>query len=258
MNKAIFYKERIKIRRFYPLATAILAGFTAYALLRIGRMYAFNGAASVWLAVLDRGDVLVDPLKYLPALVGAGLGLAQFLPEITQKRLKLTLHLPDSRRAMMLGMLGYGLVLLTMLFAVQLLAIGLYLRHLMAPELVHAVVSTTLPWYAAGFAGYLFAAWICIEPTWRQRLFDALIAAGYRLWDATLDAGDEKGTAARAYAETAHRFSETDAAVVLRLHHSAATAEALAALSAYMTRQGIPSGTISLALTPINGADETR
>ena len=160
MNKAIFYKERIKIRRFYPLATAVLAGFTAYALLRIGRMYAFNGAASVWLAVLDRGDVLVDPLKYLPALVGAGLGLAQFLPEI------------------MLGMLGYGLVLLTMLFAVQLLAIGLYLRHLMAPELVHAVVSTTLPWYAAGFAGYLFAAWICIEPTWRQRLFDALIAAG--------------------------------------------------------------------------------
>ena len=112
MNKAIFYKERIKIRRFYPLAIAVLAGFTAYALLRIGRMYAFNGAASVWLAVLDRGDVLVDPLKYLPALVGAGLGLAQFLPEITQKRLKLTLHLPDSRRAMMLGMLGYGLVLL--------------------------------------------------------------------------------------------------------------------------------------------------
>lgn len=96
----------------------------------------------------------------------------------------------------------------------------------------------------------------CAQLSRAQR--DALIAAGYRLWDATLDAGDEKGTAARAYAETAHRFSETDTAVVLRLHHSAATAEALAALSAYMTRQGIPSGTISLALTPINGADETR
>ena len=96
----------------------------------------------------------------------------------------------------------------------------------------------------------------CAQLSRAQR--DALIAAGYRLWDATLDAGDEKGTAARAYAETAQRFSETDAAVVLRLHHSAATAEALSALSAYMTRQGIPSGTISLALTPINGADETR
>lgn len=96
----------------------------------------------------------------------------------------------------------------------------------------------------------------CAQLSRAQR--DALIAAGYRLWDATLDAGDEKGTAVRAYAETAQHFSETDATVVLRLHHSAATAEALAALSAYMTRQGIPSGTISLALTPINGADETR
>ena len=65
----------------------------------------------------------------------------------------------------------------------------------------------------------------CAQLSRAQR--DALIAAGYRLWDATLDAGDEKGTAARAYAETAQRFSETDAAVVLRLHHSAATAEAL-------------------------------
>ena len=96
----------------------------------------------------------------------------------------------------------------------------------------------------------------CAQLSRAQR--DALIAAGYRLWDATLDAGDEKGTAARAYAETAQRFSETDAAVVLRLHHSAATAEALSALSAYMTRQGIPSGTISLALMPINGADKIK
>ncbi len=87
---------------------------------------------------------------------------------------------------------------------------------------------------------------------------DALIAAGYRLWDTTLDAGDEKGTAARAYAVTAQHFSETDATVVLRLHHSAATAEALSSLSAYMTRQSIPVATISLALTPINDANETR
>ena len=87
---------------------------------------------------------------------------------------------------------------------------------------------------------------------------DALIAAGYRLWDATLDAGDEKGTAARAYAETAQRFSETNATVVLSLHHSKETAEAVELISAYMSRQGIPSGTISLALTPINGANETR
>ena len=96
----------------------------------------------------------------------------------------------------------------------------------------------------------------CAQLSRAQR--DVLIAAGYRLWDATLDAGDEKGTAARAYAETAQRFSETNATVVLSLHHSKETAEAVELISAYMSRQGIPSGTISLALTPINGANETR
>ena len=88
---------------------------------------------------------------------------------------------------------------------------------------------------------------------------DFLKASGLALLGSAAAAGAFSAVpAARAYAETAQRFSETDATVVLRLHHSAATAEALAALSAYMTRQGIPSGTISLALTPINGADETR
>ena len=96
----------------------------------------------------------------------------------------------------------------------------------------------------------------CAKLSEAQR--NALIDAGYRLWDANMDAGDEKGTAARAYAETAQRFSETNATVVLSLHHSRETAEAVELISAYMSRQAIPSGTITLAQTPMNSANETR
>lgn len=96
----------------------------------------------------------------------------------------------------------------------------------------------------------------CAKLSEAQR--NALIDAGYRLWDANMDAGDEKGTAARAYAETAQRFSETNATVVLGLHHSRETAEAVELISAYMSRQAIPSGMITLAQTPMNGANETR
>ena len=96
----------------------------------------------------------------------------------------------------------------------------------------------------------------CAKLSEAQR--NALIDAGYRLWDANMDARDEKGTAARAYAETAQRFSETNATVVLGLHHSRETAEAVKLISAYMSRQAIPSGTITLAQTPMNGANETR
>lgn len=96
----------------------------------------------------------------------------------------------------------------------------------------------------------------CAKLSEAQR--NALIDAGYRLWDANMDAGDEKGTAARAYAETAQRFSETNATVVLGLHHSRETAEAVELISAYMSRQAIPSGTITLAQTPMNGANDVR
>ena len=87
---------------------------------------------------------------------------------------------------------------------------------------------------------------------------DALVAAGYRLWDAALDSGDETGSAARAYATTAQQFAATSATLVVQLHHSRATAQTVQSLTAYMTRQGITSLRITWSDTPINGASDVR
>lgn len=96
----------------------------------------------------------------------------------------------------------------------------------------------------------------CAALTEAQR--NALIAAGYRLWDATLDAGDASQSAARAYATTAQYFTSTSATVVVRLHHSRATAQTVQSLVGYMSRQNIPTLRITLSTTPINGADDVR
>ncbi|MDO5141762.1 MAG: polysaccharide deacetylase family protein [Eubacteriales bacterium] len=87
---------------------------------------------------------------------------------------------------------------------------------------------------------------------------DALTDAGYRLWDATLDSGDETRSAARAYALTAQQFAQTDATVVLALHHSRATAQTVQSIAAYMARLGIPASRITLRLTPLNSASDLR
>ena len=81
----------------------------------------------------------------------------------------------------------------------------------------------------------------------------ALTQAGYRLWDATFDCGDETQSAARAYATTAQHFAATSSVVVVKLHHSRATAQTVQSLTAYMTRQGITSLRITLSATPIGG-----
>ena len=47
MIKAIFYKEWIKMRWFCFVAALFLAGFTAYALLRVQRVITFKDRKSV-------------------------------------------------------------------------------------------------------------------------------------------------------------------------------------------------------------------
>ena len=96
----------------------------------------------------------------------------------------------------------------------------------------------------------------CKALTEAQR--DALVAAGYRLWDAALDSGDATQSAARAYATTAQQFASTSGNLVVQLHHSRETAQTVQLLTAYMSRQGIPSPRITISTAPINGASDTR
>lgn len=178
MIKAIFYKEWIKMRCFYPLSALFLFGATAYALLRVQRVITFKGAAHVWEVMLEKEVVFVDILQYLPALLGVLLAVVQFVPEMAQKRLKLTLHLPFPQWKMILLMSGIGLGALALLFIVQTAVLWGYFHALLAPELVARILLTALPWYLAGLTLYLLTAWICLEPTWKRRLANLLIAVG--------------------------------------------------------------------------------
>ena len=178
MIKAIFYKEWIKMRWFCLVAALFLAGFTAYALLRVQRVITFKGAAHIWEVMLEKEVVFIDILQYLPVLLGVLLALVQFSPEMTHKRLKLTLHLPFPQRKMILLMMGVGLAALAVLSAVQAFVLWCYFHTLLAPELVSRILLTSLPWYLAGLALYPLAAWVCLEPTWRRRVADILVAVG--------------------------------------------------------------------------------
>ena len=178
MIKAIFYKEWIKMRWFCLVAALFLAGFTAYALLRVQRVITFMGAAHIWEVMLEKEVVFIDILQYLPVLLGVLLALVQFIPEMTHKRLKLTLHLPFPQRKMILLMMSVGLAALAVLSAVQAFVLWCYFHTLLAPELVSRILLTSLPWYLAGLALYPLAAWVCLEPTWRRRVADILVAVG--------------------------------------------------------------------------------
>ena len=183
MNKAIFYKEWIKTGKYFGLAAAVFLCFTAYALLRMNRVVEFKGAEHLWEILLTRDNVFIELIGYIPAVCAIVIALAQFVPEMLQKRLKLTLHLPFPQQRMILTMLAAGLMELVAIYALQIIAIWGYTQTVLAGELVSRIILTSLPWFASGIAVYLLTTAACIEPVWKMKAAILLIAAGmFRLF----------------------------------------------------------------------------
>lgn len=173
---AIFYKEWIKTRWYLLLTMVVTLGFAGYSMLRINRVVEMKGVEHIWEVMLQRDAVFVDLLQYVPLLVGLLLAIVQFVPEMHRKCLKLTLHLPYPQMRMVASMLLYGMVALIVCFALNFLLMAVYLEGILAPELVRHILFTAAPWYLAGITGYLLVSWICLEPAWKRRILNLIIA----------------------------------------------------------------------------------
>lgn len=176
MIKAIFYKEWIKTRWYWLLALLLSTGFAGYAMLRVARVYSMKGAEHLWIVMIQRDAIFVDLLQFVPLFVGLALALVQFVPEMHHKSFKLTLHLPIRATRAVAAMLSFGSVLLIATFALSLVLMWGYLQSVLAPELWQHIILSTLPWYLAGLAAYLLTVWISLEPTWKHRVINAVIA----------------------------------------------------------------------------------
>ena len=176
MIKAIFYKEWIKTRWYWLLALLLSIGFAGYAMLRVARVYSMKGAEHLWIVMIQRDAIFVDLLQFVPLFVGLAFALVQFVPEMHHKSFKLTLHLPIRATRAVAAMLSFGSVLLIATFALSLMLMWGYLQSVLAPELWQHIILSTLPWYLAGLAAYLLTAWISLEPTWKHRVINGVIA----------------------------------------------------------------------------------
>ena len=154
MNKAIFFKEWIKTRGLFFIALLVSLCFAGYVMMRINRVITFKGADHLWAILLSRDTVM------------------------TQKRLKLTLHLPYPQQRMILLMLLAGVAQISIVFLLQAASLWIYLQQHIACEMVARILLTAAPWYICGYTAYLMTAWICLEPTWKLRIVNLLIAAG--------------------------------------------------------------------------------
>ena len=175
MYKALLHKEIIKTGRAFWVCLALAIFFTGYAILGINRVIATHDAAHVWLIMLMKDQTFIDSIKYMPLLCGLIIGIAQMTPEMQQRRLKLTLHLPVSPLRLMLTMLMAGIAELILIYLLMIAVIAIYYSGIIAHEMTQSVIFTSFPWFLAGYTAYLFTAAVCLEGTWRRRIVLSLM-----------------------------------------------------------------------------------
>ena len=176
MTQAIFYKEWIKTYRIsFILLLAFLCSI-AYTYINTAQAFRVTGAINVWEGIITKDTQIMPEIKWLPILAGILLALTQYVPEMQNKRLKLTLHLPLSETKLVSTMLVFGTIVLLVLYTLAYIALLSGLSSYYPQEFIYSAWISSLPWFIAGLMSYLLAAWICLEPMWKQRILNALFS----------------------------------------------------------------------------------
>ena len=176
MYKSLAYKEWLKLRwvALAALGLEVIALIFIFSNLRA--TIEFNSAFDIWNAIVYKSYMFFGSLKYIPLFIGLLIGVFQYLPEILDMKLKLTLHLPLKENNVFIFLNTFGTMLLLALFlpAILILIIG---SNLVFPaEITYATILAIIPWFLASFISYYFVAAIMIEPLWIRRIIIAIVA----------------------------------------------------------------------------------
>jgi hypothetical protein len=184
MFTSIAYKEWLKIRWTYLAMIAVLLGVIITILLDLRHLMTMERPTNVWSYIILMQYPFYGPMRYIPLLVGCAIAVAQFVPEVVQSRLKLSLHLPLGENRVLLWMVAYGAVVVAALFIVAALALIAIALRTFPLEVTWSMVLTMAPWYLAGMTGYFLTAIVVVEPRWVRRAIYLII--GYLFVDALL------------------------------------------------------------------------
>ncbi len=180
MIQALLLKEWIKTRRVITLIGVIFVALIIYSLINTGQQFRVGGAVQTWATVILKDmPILPSFTQWIPLLAGLLLGIAQFAPEMQDKRLKLTLHLPLTETRIMITLLMFGVSILLFIFSLSYLILSFSFSFYYPKEIIESMIWNSLPHLFAGVFGYLLASWISLEPVWRQRIGYALASVAF-------------------------------------------------------------------------------
>ncbi|MFH0733144.1 MAG: hypothetical protein V1773_01645 [bacterium] len=179
MIKSVLFKEWLKTKWAFLGLLAFWLIVIVYIYIDISHQLKFYEASTLWYNIVFMGYTYYAVITYIPLLAGLLLGLTQFVPEITEKRLKLTLHLPVKENKMLFTMIGVGGGLLLILYIFSLAGLIIVSSIFFPLNITQSMLITMAPWYFAGIVVYFSSAMIILEPIWLRRILYLPIVFGF-------------------------------------------------------------------------------
>ena len=151
MYKALAYKEWLKIKWVVIAGFVLETALLTYIFTNLRAITEYNSAVTIWSTIIYRSYMYFDIVMYVPILLGFAVAVSQYLPEITDMKLKLTLHLPMEENRVLLFLNIFGITILFLLFLPLSIVLIIGSISVFPSEIVFAMFLTILPWFLAGF-----------------------------------------------------------------------------------------------------------
>lgn len=166
----------MKAKRCIAMVLFVSVLISVYSYINLRYEIRINEAVNIWYAVIFQGKSLTPLMMYVLPLSAIMVSIVQFTPEMTDKRLKLTLHLPAKEINIMISMLLYGYATLLILYTTTFFLIFFLMLSLFSLDIVIGSMAQISVWMTAGFISYGLTSWIVLEPKWKYRIFNICIA----------------------------------------------------------------------------------
>ena len=172
---AIFSKEYVKTRTSMLILFALGISLAAVIYFDLNRLFMLDHPEIVWYHTLDLKQIPYGIFKYLPMLSATVFCFCQFLPEMRDERLRISLHLPCPLGLLLLAHIVYGLILLMALMIAESGAILIILGRKYPLAYLPEAFWTMLPWCLAGIYAYLCCAWVLLEPKKKTKVLGLIL-----------------------------------------------------------------------------------
>jgi hypothetical protein len=175
---AILRKEWSKLRWPWIALIVLPLVHSSILCLQVRRLFVLHDAANVWSTWLGRGYLFFSPYLWWPLGTALLLAVWQFLPELQNRRFRLSLHLPCSESRIVLSHLAVGLFALGTTLVLPTVIFALTTSRFFPAEFWPHLFWGLAPSFVGAAYLYFCAAATLLEPSWRIRAWLALLGAG--------------------------------------------------------------------------------